>query len=131
MTDKHKEKRMAIRVRRADEAFDDACFLCEHQRYNSAVNRLYYACFYIMNALFVAKDINEAQTHTEVRSLLRRAFLKTGILSVEMVNHFNALYDWCQEADYSDFVDFEQETTEVLIVKTKEFINEVKQIAVI
>ena len=128
MTDKYKDKKMAIRARRAEEALDDACFLCEHKRYNSAVNRLYYACFYIMNALLVVKDMTEAQTHNEVKSLLRQAFLKTGVFSVEMANHYNSLYDWCQEADYSDFVDFEQDATEVLIAKTKEFINEVKQI---
>ena len=131
MADKHKDKKMAVRVRRAEEAFDDACFLCEYQRYNSSVNRLYYACFYIMNVLLVAKDMTEAQTHSEVKSLLRQAFLKTGIFSVEMANHYNSLYDWCQEADYSNFVDFEQEAMEVLIAKTKEFINEVKQIAAI
>ena len=131
MTDKHKDKKMAVRVCRAEEALDDACFLYEHQRYNSSVNRLYYACFYIMNVLFVARDMTEAQTHSEAKSLLRQVFLKTGIFSVEMANHYNSLYDWCQEADYSDFVDFEREATEVLIAKTKEFINEVKQIATI
>ncbi len=125
----HKEKRVAIRIHKADEAFNDACFLCSNQRYNSAVNRLYYACFYIMNALFVAKDLQDAQTHSEVKSLLRRAFLKTSIIPVEMANHYNILYDWCQEADYSDFVDFDKETTEALIAKTEGFVNEVKRLA--
>lgn len=127
MTDNtHKKKRVTIRVSKADVAFDDAVFLCDAKRYDSAVNRLYYACFYIMNALFLANDMHDAQTHSEVKSLLRRSFLKANIISVELVNHYNILYDWCQEADYSDYSDFDRETTEALIAKSEAFITGVK-----
>jgi uncharacterized protein (UPF0332 family) len=125
----HKEKRVSIRIHKADAAFDDAVFLCDARRYDSSVNRLYYACFYIMNALFLASDLHDAQTHSEVKSLLRRSFLKKSIISVELVNHYNILYDWCQEADYSDYSDFDRETTEALIAKTEAFITEVRGLA--
>jgi len=34
------------RINRAKETFQDAEYLAENKRWNSCINRLYYACFY-------------------------------------------------------------------------------------
>ena len=44
---------MHYRMERADEALEEAAILSERCHYNAAVNRLYYACFYAVQA-FIA-----------------------------------------------------------------------------
>ncbi len=39
------------RMERADEAIEEAALMSERGHYNAAVNRLYYACFYAVQAL--------------------------------------------------------------------------------
>ena len=44
---------MHYRMERADEALEEAAILSERCHYNAAVNRLYYACFYAVQALLL------------------------------------------------------------------------------
>lgn len=46
------------RLHRAKETFEDAKILGERHRWNSAVNRLYYAAFYAVSALLLKSDLN-------------------------------------------------------------------------
>jgi len=39
------------RFQRAEESFQDALILAENERWNTVINRLYYACFYAVIAL--------------------------------------------------------------------------------
>lgn len=45
-----KEDYINYRIEKADQTMLDARLLFENERYNSAVNRLYYACFYLGSA---------------------------------------------------------------------------------
>ena len=48
-----REDYIHYRLNRAYEAFDDAKLLAENERWNTAVNRLYYASFYAIIALLI------------------------------------------------------------------------------
>jgi uncharacterized protein (UPF0332 family) len=41
------------RLRRARETLQDAHILANAERWNPCVNRLYYACFYVVSALLI------------------------------------------------------------------------------
>lgn len=45
------------RMEKAHEVFQAACILCDAGQWNSAVNRLYYACFYSASALLLYRHI--------------------------------------------------------------------------
>ena len=55
------------RLDRAYESFEDAKLLAENDRWNTAINRLYYASFYSIIALLIKNGI-ETQTHDGVRT---------------------------------------------------------------
>ena len=38
------------------EAYEDAIILANHNRWNACVNRLYYACFYMVSALAIQNE---------------------------------------------------------------------------
>jgi hypothetical protein len=119
-----KEDYIKYRLEKAAEVYSDAALLATNERYNSAVNRLYYACFYVVNALLVSKGV-KAQTHNGVKTQFFKLFIKTGKLEHKIGKLYAELFDWRQEADYADFIDFDAETVSVLLDKVENFISAV------
>jgi uncharacterized protein len=109
------------RLQRATETLNDAKLLADNERWNSSINRLYYACFYAVSALLYSQSI-EAKTHKGVRIKFMSDFIKTGVFHKDFGKLFSDLFDWRQEGDYSDFVTFDKDLTLPLIIKSEEFI---------
>lgn len=55
------------RTERADETMEEVGILAEHGQHNAAVNRLYYACFYAVQALLPKHHLT-ATTHAGFES---------------------------------------------------------------
>ncbi len=89
----------------AQEAIDVAQSAVEDGYLHSAVNRLYYACFYIVSALLFAEG-HVSSKHSGVRSLFNKHWIKTGRLPIEMSAFYRDLFNYRQQGDYDDFVDF-------------------------
>lgn len=53
------------RKRRSIETLEEADLLAENGRYNAAINRLYYACFYLVCGILARNHIS-ARTHEGV-----------------------------------------------------------------
>jgi uncharacterized protein (UPF0332 family) len=89
----------------AHEALEAAKTTLESGHLHSAVNRIYYSCFYSVSALLVTEG-HSSSKHSGVRSLFNQHWIKTGRLPVEM----SAIYQDCfvnrQQGDYDDFVTF-------------------------
>ncbi len=54
------EERQALvhyRINKARETFDEIATLSEHKFWNTAVNRMYYACYYAVSALLIDRNI--------------------------------------------------------------------------
>ena len=45
------------RFKRAEESLDDALILIENKKWNTAINRLYYSCFYAVISLLLKNNI--------------------------------------------------------------------------
>ena len=54
------EEFIYYRVKRAEETLNEADCLANNGHYNGAINRLYYASYYIVTALLMANDITAA-----------------------------------------------------------------------
>ena len=78
MTDEERTL-IGYRLERAKETLDEAQLLYNSGYLNTYVNRLYYACFYAVSALLLAKDFSTSK-HSHLRSLFHREFIKTGII---------------------------------------------------
>ncbi len=53
------------RIERAQDTLEDARILAKSGRWNTCVNRLYYACFYAVSALLIQNDLSYSK-HTGV-----------------------------------------------------------------
>lgn len=115
------------RTNRAKETFNEVKTLIENEFWNTAVNRLYYSCYYIVSALLIMNEI-KAQTHSGVRQLFGLHFIKTGKISRELGKFYSDLFDKRQTGDYDDFIDFDRETVEYLMPLAKELIDKLEKL---
>lgn len=93
---------------------DEVKILIENKKWNAAVNRLYYACYYAVTALLANQNL-DAKTHAGVRQLFGLHFGKTGILPSDLAKFYSQIYDARQMGDYDDFLDFDEQETLLFI----------------
>jgi len=111
-----------FRIGRAFECIDEAAIMADKKHYNACVNRLYYACFYAVNALLASGDHSSVK-HAGVRSLFNLHFVKTGIVPRELAAVYNDLFESRQESDYQDFFIVEKEAALEFIAPAERFVK--------
>jgi uncharacterized protein (UPF0332 family) len=65
------------RIARAKDTYDDALILSEREKWNSTINRLYYATYYAVMAILLYSDLKPT-THNGAKSNFSEYFIKTG-----------------------------------------------------
>ena len=127
MTDFTPEDYIRYRIDRATETLEEVLIHIENGFWNTAINRMYYACFYAVNAL-LAKYRIEVLSHSGVRQKFGEHFVKTGLVDRELAKHFTELAEKRHKGDYNDFYDYDEETVLHLYPLSQRFIEEIKKI---
>jgi uncharacterized protein len=122
MTPEERFEYSRLRIETAHNTFQAAKVLAQNGFWNSAVNRLYYAIFYAVNALLVNNEIY-TQTHSGMRSQFSKHFIKTGKLDKKYGKLLVQLYDWRQKGDYENLYDFTEYDVNQLFVPVDEMIG--------
>jgi len=122
-----KSELINYRQQRAYEALEDARILAGAARWNTCVNRLYYACFYAVSALLIQHGLSSSK-HTGIRSLFNRHYVKTGKVAKEMAQIYNDLFERRQESDYLDFIHLEESEALPWISKAEAFIKHIETV---
>jgi len=125
MTKTHDEY-IKYRFNRAEESFDEALIMIENKRWNTAINRLYYACFYAVIALLLKNNF-DTSSHDGARIIFSDKFIKTGIINKKFGKLFSKLFDYRQKGDYGDLFDFDEKIVLPLIDQVRDFITEVNK----
>ena len=108
-------KRDIVNYRRqkACDLMHDVDVLIDNELWNSAVNRMYYACFHMVSALLILHGID---------------FVKTNFLSSECGRIFSKIYDKRQSSDYDDFKEFTKDEIDNLYPQISFLISEVDRL---
>lgn len=114
------------KLKTVDELLQVAELNAQYEFWNSAVNRLYYACFHAVTALMLSLGYNEVKTHSGVKTLFSKCVIKEGLMDREWSYFYSSMFDSRSDADYDDFQDYDRESVEEMLPKTKEFITQVK-----
>lgn len=123
MMEEH-EKMVAYRLDRANQAIAEAKFLIREKHLHTAVNRLYYACFYTVSALLITKEIS-VKRHSAAIQLFGLHFIGPGLISKESGRFYSQMLELRQESDYEYFIEFEKEEIEALVPQAEALINEI------
>ena len=103
-----KDDLINYRLSRSKDTLDDAKILADRERWNSAINRLYYSAYYAVIALLLKHDYKPT-THNGAKSIFSEHFIKKEIIPKEFGKLYSQLFTWRQKGDYDDLYDFDKD----------------------
>ncbi|MFB6355787.1 MAG: HEPN domain-containing protein [bacterium] len=107
------------RWKQALEAYGDARFNADHERWSTAVDRAYYAVFYgVLCCLALEDEITK--THRGASTLFGEYFVKTGKVEKGVVGKFNKLMENRIEAGYAVQSSFTGEEVKEILRESRE-----------
>lgn len=116
------KKLIGLWLEKADEALASAELELNEGHTNFAVNRLYYACFYVVTALLL-RDGKQYARHSAVKSEFGRTYIKPGRVDVKWNKFYQKLFDDRQEGDYIPTTTFEASDVSTSLQQAREFID--------
>lgn len=109
LDDNSRQAIVSYRIEKSEMAFKEADLLASNGLYDSAVTRLYYACYYMASALLIKNGI-EATTHAGIKRMLALNFIASGRLDQKYIRSYSNLMNGRQISDYEDFIFQNQES---------------------
>jgi uncharacterized protein (UPF0332 family) len=122
MTPNERKEYVKYRIESAFKTIDAAKVLAEKGFWNSAVNRIYYAVYYAVNALLMMNEI-PTKSHSATKSQFSLYFIKTGKIDKKYGKLLSELYDWRQKGDYDNIFDYDSDSVQPLFEPAIEMIN--------
>ena len=127
LLDDEKNALINLKIERANETIKEVPYLIDQGFYRTAVNRLYYSCYYIVSALLLQKGYG-ARTHNGIITLFALNFVKTGIVGNDEGKLYRSLFELRQTSDYDEVKVIEREDVITRLQPAKHFINTIKQL---
>ncbi|MFH1051882.1 MAG: HEPN domain-containing protein [bacterium] len=121
------EKKADLIKYRISKAYSTLNEVEEHLRnkfYATAINRLYYSCFYAVNAILSFIGFS-SKTHKGTMILFHQQLVLKDIINQEHSKLYNTLFKARQENDYDDFIEPDPEVLPDWFKQAKEFIDSI------
>jgi uncharacterized protein (UPF0332 family) len=105
MTLSKKEKKTLAnyRIQKAHRFLEDAELLLKEKRWESSINRSYYAVLSAAKAMLILFGI-DPKTHEGVKKMINKQLVLEGLLSKEQGKWFRNLLFEREDVDYADYV---------------------------
>ena len=107
MNEQEKIALVKYRITISKEILKEVDILVENKLWNTAVNRLYYVCYYAAKALLLNHNII-IQDHSEVSKMFDEEFVKSGIMTKKTVEVYSDIYNKWLTSENDDFIDFNE-----------------------
>ena len=95
--------------------------------YASAINRLYYACFYAVTALLL-KDEKQFSKHSAILAEFNRHYVKEGKVEKHWSRFLKDLFQGRQEGDYLPTATFERADVQQRLEQAGEFVRVIREL---
>jgi uncharacterized protein (UPF0332 family) len=122
-----KQELIDYRISRSKETYEEALLLATKDHWNAVANRLYYSCYYIVNALLIKDDLDYS-SHNGVKTEFHKSYVKTSLVSMDSGKIYSRLFNLRQEGDYIDFKRFERNDIEPFIADVDKFLSEIESV---
>ncbi len=127
MTNYKQEDYIKYRIGKAKDILEEVQTHIHNGFYNTAINRMYYACFYAVSALLLKHNI-EVSSHAGARQQFGQHFVKTEKIDRDLAKHYTELFEKRNKGDYNDFYDYDKETVLKLYPFSKKLIKEIEKL---
>ena len=126
MTFLEREEIIKYHLSRAYETLKEAEHLAIEGFWNGVANRLYYACFNAVRAVFLNDEI-ESHSHSGLKTLFHKHYIKGKIFDPKLGETLNRLMNLRDDADYKIKIKFTKEQIEPCIEEARKFIESIEQ----
>lgn len=109
-------------LQKADQSLESARSEFQAKRFDFAVNRAYYACFYSASAVMLQRG-KQFVKHTGLRSAIHKDLVKPGLLDYQWGKVFDRAFEARHEADYLILFTFPSEQVETIIQESRDFVQ--------
>lgn len=103
MKEYHLDGFIKYRIDRSKETIDEVKTHIEKRFWNTAINRMYYSCFYAVGALLLKNNI-EVNSHAGARQKFGQVFVKTGRFDRKLAKHYTGLFEKGTRAIKTNFL---------------------------
>lgn len=114
-------------VEKANDSLNAARDDLKAGRFSFSVNRIYYACFYVVSAVLLQKGL-KFKKHSGVRAAFHRHIVKTGLIRREHGQFYDEIVEARQRGDYIELIRFEKEQVEKWLKQAGQFVKQVKSL---
>ena len=127
LSDEERKSVVSYRLQKAKDTLNEIKDITNLGYWRTAVNRLYYACYYAVSAMLV-KHGYSTHTHSGVINMLGMHFVSNGIISKEQGKFYGRLFELRITGDYDDWATFDAVNVQTLIAPAEEFIQEIEKL---
>lgn len=108
-------------IQKARDSLDAAGDELKAGRFSFSVNRIYYACFYVVSAALLQKRL-KFKKHSGVRASFHKHLVKAGLVNSKHGQFYDELFEARQRGDYIELVEFKKKQVENWLQKAREFV---------
>ena len=127
MNDENRRILVEQQRRKAHRFLSQAHEMVELKHWDMAANRFYYACFHIVQGLFIAEGLS-AHKHSGMVSLFSLHYVKTGRIALTNGSFLARMMELRHKADYNCSYDVSQNEVEQMIPLAENFVREVEML---
>jgi uncharacterized protein (UPF0332 family) len=127
MNNAERAELVAYKISRAKETLAEVDTHIKNKVLHTAVNRVYYACFYAVSALLIDKEI-KARKHSGVKQMFGLHFIVPGIIDAESGEFYTTIFEMRQSGDYEDFIYFTEDEVTALLAPAGKLITRIEEI---
>ena len=120
------DERVEKLLEKAQEDLKASEIMIENGIFRIAASRIYYAMFYIAEAILLTKELCFT-SHKGLISSFSKEFIKSGIFNVKFGKMLREAFDIRQNSDYEIIPDITENKTKELLSVAKEFLEEAKK----
>ncbi|MEW6570528.1 MAG: HEPN domain-containing protein [Nitrospirota bacterium] len=116
-----------IRIEKARKYLQDASANFKEGRYETAVNRSYYAALNAVRSILVLEGV-DPETHKGAITMLSIRFIKPALLSKDILKKFELLLSRRSDVDYGDFEIIEAIDAEDSLRSAEQIIEDIERV---
>ncbi len=125
MTPEEIKALVSYRMNRSEESVQAAEIMLQNEMFTFAMNRIYYAMFYAVQAFLVLRGVSFSK-HGPVKAYFNRELIKPGILPMELGRLYNKAFEYRQKFDYIDFTEPDRDMVVIYLANARRFVAEMK-----
>jgi len=115
------------RLEKAEKLIEDAEILLKESRWESSVNRSYYAVLSAAKAALILFGI-DPKTHEGVKTMINKKLVLDGFIPKEYGKWFRNLLSEREDVDYADYVTIDSSDAEEAYKNASSFTEKIKEV---